>query len=158
MRPLDPEALEKFIHKASAEAQLVEVEVETPTVEAAAEAVGTSPDNIVKSLVFIVAGEAVLVIAGGNERVAVEVLAGELEVQPEQIRLAKPSEVLAATGYPVGAVPPFGHLEKLSALMDAALLDLDEVYAGGGASNYLLRTSPHEILRLSGANVIKLRT
>lgn len=154
---LGPDALNEFIRAVEAEAKLVAVEGETPTVEAAAQAVGTSPGNIVKSLIFVVSGEAVLVIASGVDRVALDVLAGEIGTQRELIRLAKPDEVVEATGYPVGAVPPFGHANNLSAYMDASLLDAEEVYAGGGASNVLLRTSPQEILRLSGANVIQLR-
>jgi prolyl-tRNA editing enzyme YbaK/EbsC (Cys-tRNA(Pro) deacylase) len=41
--------------------------------------------------------------------------------------------------------------------MDAALLELEQVYAGGGAADHLLKVSPREILRLSGAQVINLQ-
>jgi prolyl-tRNA editing enzyme YbaK/EbsC (Cys-tRNA(Pro) deacylase) len=154
---LGPDELIEYIQETGAEASIIPVDVETPTVDAAARAVGTSPENIVKSLIFIAAGKPILVITCGNRRIPVDVLAGEIELSAGDIRLAKPDEVAAETGYSVGAVPPFGHRKQLPAYLDAALLDADEVYAGGGASDHLVRVSPKEILRLSGANVIKLQ-
>jgi prolyl-tRNA editing enzyme YbaK/EbsC (Cys-tRNA(Pro) deacylase) len=147
----------EYIRETGAEASVIPVKVETPTVDAAAQAVGTSPEHIVKSLIFIAAGEPILVIACGNKRVPVNVLAGEMELATNDIRLAKPDEVVAETGYSVGAVPPFGHRKRLPAYMDVALLEAEEVYAGGGASDHLVKVSPEEILRLSGANVIQLQ-
>lgn len=149
--------LSDYIRRTGARARLVPVDVQTPTVEAAARAVGTSPQNIIKSLIFIAAGEPILVIAGGTRRVEIEILAREIRVDRDSIRLAEPQEVLDATGFSVGAVPPFGHIKRLSAYMDAGLLETELVYAGGGASDHLLQTSPSEILRLSGALVIQLQ-
>jgi prolyl-tRNA editing enzyme YbaK/EbsC (Cys-tRNA(Pro) deacylase) len=155
---LGPHELKQYLHKTAAEARLLPVDVETPTVEAAARAVGAEPEKIVKSLIFIVDGEPILVITAGKKRVPLAVLARKTGIAKESIRLAKPREVSASTGYPVGAVPPFGHKAKLAGYMDAALLELDLAYAGGGAADHLLRVSPAEILRLSGADVIELRS
>lgn len=155
---LGPRELKQYLLKTGAEARLLPVDVETPTVDAAARAVGTAPEKIVKSLIFIADDEPILVITAGKKRVPLDALARETGIAKESIRLAKPREVSASTGYPVGAVPPFGHKEKLVAYMDAALLKLDQVYAGGGAADHLLRVSPAEILRLSGADVIDLRS
>jgi prolyl-tRNA editing enzyme YbaK/EbsC (Cys-tRNA(Pro) deacylase) len=154
---LGPESLCEFMQKAGVRGSLVQVQLPTPTVEAAAQAVGTSPENIVKSLLFIADDEPVLVIASGTQRVAVSELALQLQVDEDLVRLAKPKEVLMATGYPVGAVPPFGHVNRLVTYMDVTLLEVEQVYAGGGASNYLLQTTPDEIQQISGANVIKLQ-
>jgi prolyl-tRNA editing enzyme YbaK/EbsC (Cys-tRNA(Pro) deacylase) len=154
---LGPNALEQYILSKGAEANLLAVEVETPTVDAAARAVGTSPEKIVKSLIFIAAGEPFLVITAGKQRVPLDVLASEIGIARQSIRLANPQEVAAATGYTVGAVPPFGHKQRLASYMDAALLELEQVYAGGGAADHLLKVSPREILRLSGAQVIDLQ-
>jgi prolyl-tRNA editing enzyme YbaK/EbsC (Cys-tRNA(Pro) deacylase) len=155
---LGPEDLLKYLEKADAEAELIPVDVETPTVEAAARAVKSSPDSIVKSLIFMAAGRPILVIAGGKQRVPIELLAGQIGQEPDSIRLAKPEEVALETGYDVGAVPPFGHIQQLTAYMDGRLLDVDVVYAGGGAPDHLVKVSPREILRLSAADVIKLQS
>lgn len=154
---LGPEDLLQYLQQAGAEAELIPVDVETPTVEAAARAVHSSPDSIVKSLIFMAAGDPVLVVASGNQRVSIDLLAGQIGLEPDSIRLAKPDEVAAETGYQVGAVPPFGHQHKLRAYMDERLLGADVVYAGGGAPDHLIKVSPREILRLSAAKVIKLQ-
>jgi prolyl-tRNA editing enzyme YbaK/EbsC (Cys-tRNA(Pro) deacylase) len=155
---LGPSALNQYIRETGANAKLILVDVETPTVEMAAQAVGAAPANIVKSLIFIADDQPILVIAGGNQRVSLDMLGREIGVDPESIRLAKPQEVIDETGYPVGAVPPFGHRQRLTAYMDVGLLEADAVYAGGGASDHLVQVSPQEILRLSGANVIKIQS
>jgi prolyl-tRNA editing enzyme YbaK/EbsC (Cys-tRNA(Pro) deacylase) len=85
---LSPASLEEHLEQIGARATLVPVKVETPTVDAAAQAVGTAPENIVKSLIFIAAGEPILVIAAGTKRVQVEKLAIELGIEEQKIRLA----------------------------------------------------------------------
>jgi prolyl-tRNA editing enzyme YbaK/EbsC (Cys-tRNA(Pro) deacylase) len=62
--------------------------------------------------------------------------------------------VLAVTGYPVGAVPPFGYPVPLRTLIDRRVLAQPEVYAGGGALDTLLRIAPDEIARATRAEVV----
>jgi prolyl-tRNA editing enzyme YbaK/EbsC (Cys-tRNA(Pro) deacylase) len=61
--------------------------------------------------------------------------------------------VLELTGYPPGATPPVGHLTPLKVIVDRSVLQEPIVYGGGGGSDVMLRISPHEILRLTGAIV-----
>ncbi len=63
----------------------------------------------------------------------------------------------AATGYPVGAVPPFGHPEPLPTFIDRKVLVLTEAYAGGGAIDTLVKVSPQEIARVTQAEIIDLQ-
>jgi prolyl-tRNA editing enzyme YbaK/EbsC (Cys-tRNA(Pro) deacylase) len=55
------------------------------------------------------------------------------------------------TGYPVGAVPPFGQRQRLPVLIDRRVMAQSEVYAGGGAIDTLLKVTPKEIVRVTGA-------
>jgi prolyl-tRNA editing enzyme YbaK/EbsC (Cys-tRNA(Pro) deacylase) len=43
--------------------------------------------------------------------------------------------VLAATGFPVGGVPPLGHPEPLPTLIDASLSRFETVYAAAGSGD-----------------------
>lgn len=43
-------------------------------------------------------------------------------VPRRSVRLALPAEVVALTGFAVGAVPPFAHATRLRTLVDASLL------------------------------------
>jgi prolyl-tRNA editing enzyme YbaK/EbsC (Cys-tRNA(Pro) deacylase) len=53
-------------------------------------------------------------------------------------------------------MPPFGHHAPLSTLIDQRVLDKNEIYAGGGSDQTLLRISPETILNLTRAKVLDL--
>ncbi len=153
---LDAEHLRRYIAEQGIAAELIELPVPTPTVQAAAQAVGTTAERIVKSLLFVVRGRPLLAIANGPAHVDKRPLAAHFGVGRKQVRLADAETVLALTGYAIGAMPPFGHRQPLPTLMDQGLFTFDEVYAGGGAIDALLRISPQEILRVTGAHVLDL--
>jgi prolyl-tRNA editing enzyme YbaK/EbsC (Cys-tRNA(Pro) deacylase) len=130
----------------------------TPTVETAARAAGTLPEHIVKSVLFLAEGEPVLVVANGPARVDYKRVADYLGITRKKLKLADAETVLAITGFPVGTVPPFGHRARLRTLIDAGVLDLPEVFAGGGAVDALLRIAPAEIVRAAQAETVDVRS
>jgi len=128
----------------------------TPTVDAAAQAVNARPEQIIKSILFIVDGQPVLAIACGLSTIGRRAIADLFGVGKKRVKLATPEVVLEISGYEVGAMPPFGHRQTLRTLIDKRVLDNTEAYAGGGADNALVRLDPHEILRVTGAKVLDL--
>ena len=119
----------------------------TATVGDAARAMGCGESEIAKSLVFVADGDPVLCIASGSHRVDVGRLAEALDVA--EVRQATPDEVRAATGFPVGGVPPFGH--DLPVVFDESLLQHQRVYAAGGDGNSLFEVDPRKLLDCTGA-------
>ncbi len=154
---LDSSDLARFIQRNQILAEVVSLPVETPTVEAAARAVGARPGQIVKSLLFLIQKEPVVAIACGPDPVDRRPLAVHFNVGRKRVKLADAEAVLKITGYPVGAVPPFGHLGSLPTIVDRRVLAWDEVFAGGGAIDALLRLAPSEILRVTQAIQLDLR-
>ena len=132
----------------------------TPTVEVAARVMGTTVDQIVKSVLFIQSGDAelaeraVLVIANGLNRVDYRRVAGCLGISRRRLKLADAETVLALTGQPVGGVAPFGHPQPLRTLIDRRVLEQPEVLAGGGALDALLRITPAEVVRVTHAESV----
>ena len=153
---LDSEDVARWIEAHQVVAEVVHLPTHTPTVELAAQAVGTDPDRIVKSLLFLVEGRPLVVVACGVGRVDQRAIASWFGVGRKRVRLASPAEVLAATGYPIGALPPFGHRQPLPTLIDRRALVHPEVYAGGGSIDALVRLNPADIQRLTGAAVADL--
>lgn len=151
------EDLKKVIQTQGIEGQIHYLSMPTPTVEAAAEAVGTSTYQIVKSLLFTIGEEAVLVISSGPDRVDRKILAAHFGVGRKRVKLADAPTVLSITGYEVGAVPPFGHKQKIDVILDERVLNQSMIYAGGGSVDALLEISPTELLRVTGADVINLQ-
>lgn len=158
MEALTADDLEAWLHRRGIAAEVVRLDVPTATVQAAAEALRVPADHILKTVVFWAGGEPVLVVARGPERVSLRALAGHLGMSRKRIRSARPAEVLAATGYPVGAVPPLGHRQPLRTLIDTRVLALPIAYAGGGAPNALLRIAPATLLEATDAEVVALQT
>jgi prolyl-tRNA editing enzyme YbaK/EbsC (Cys-tRNA(Pro) deacylase) len=143
---------EKVVHAArrlGLDVHVTSLSSPTRTVSEAAGAVGCPVRQIAKSLVFVADGEPVLCVTSGAHRVDTERLAGVLDVA--EIRAASPGEVRAATGYPVGGVPPFGH--DLPVVFDAALLEEDRIYAAGGDGNTLFEVEPQRLVECTEARV-----
>jgi Cys-tRNA(Pro) deacylase len=126
----------------------------TPTVEAAAAALGVKPEQVIKSLLFLVDGSPYLVIVRGTARVNTAKLLEVLGAR--EARLGKRAEVEAITGFPVGGTPPFGHRQTVPVLIDRGVLDLEEIYAGGGADDVMLRLKVSDLLQATGARLINV--
>jgi Cys-tRNA(Pro) deacylase len=153
---LGPADLKAYMQAHGIPGEILHLSVPTPTVEAAAQAVGTNPDHIVKSILFLVDNKPVLAIACGQAYVERRALAAAFGVGRKKVKLASPESVLEATGYHVGAMPPFGHHVSLPTLIDWRVLEFTEIYAGGGDDNTLVRLPPQSILLATQARVIDL--
>jgi Cys-tRNA(Pro) deacylase len=148
--------LTRFIEDNGVRARVVELTVETPSVEAAAQAVGVEHEDIVKSLLFLVDSQPVLAIACGQDKVDRRRLAEAFGVSRKRVELAPAEAVLRLTGYAVGAMPPFGHRQALTTVIDPRVLARRRVYAGGGEINTLLEIDPAEIARITRARTLDL--
>ena len=154
---MTPADLARYIAQQGIDAQLITDIGDTRTVPLAAAALGVSVDQILKTLLFYVKGTPVTVISHGVEPVPARVLADHFGVGKRQIKLARPEQVLAETGYPVGGVPPIGHLNPHPTLMAQSILDYEIVFGGGGDDRTMLRIPVTELLRLLTPELLPMR-
>ena len=110
--------------------------------------------QIAKTLVFLADGDPVLVIASGADRLDEARLARQLGAT---ISRADAEAVRAATGFPIGGVPAVGHPAPLRTVIDAALLEHEEIWSAAGTPNAVYPTTPAELIRLTGAQVVDVR-
>jgi len=120
----------------------------------AAAAVGCDVAQIAKSIVFRAGARAVLVIASGANRVDMAKVATAIG-QP--VKRAEGVWVRDTTGFAIGGVSPVGHLAPPILLLDADLMALDPVWAAAGSPQHVFRTSPTDLLRMTGARVADIR-
>lgn len=132
---------------------VVEHPAGTRTAAEAAAAVGCEVGRIVKSLVFTVDGAPVVALVAGDARLDEARLA---EAAGGRVGRADADVVRAATGYPIGGVPPFGHPTSLPTFVDEALLAHDTVWAAAGTPRHVFEVAPGELLRLSGGRAVPL--
>jgi Cys-tRNA(Pro)/Cys-tRNA(Cys) deacylase len=101
------------------------------SLEQAAEERGQQPDQIIRSILFRLSrGGFVMVLVAGHKQVAWSALRKHLGTS--RISMASEAEVLEVTGYPLGAVSPFGTRQPLRVLMDKGILKDDEISIGSG--------------------------
>ncbi len=154
---LTPGDFARFIAEHGIDAQIVPVEVETPTVPAAAAALGVQVAQIIKTLLFLVRdSNPVVVIVSGDTIVDRRALADRYGVGKKQVKLADPQTVARITGYPVGGVPPFGHVVTAPVFLDKRIRLWDVVYGGGGDDHTLLRVPTVELARITQGEWIDL--
>lgn len=151
-----PADLYAFIVAHGIEAELINGIGETPTVSAAAAALGVAPDQVIKTLLFFVGDRPHTIIAHGVAPVRDRSLAGFFGVGKRQIRLARAEEVVAITGYPAGGVPPFGHVQPTPVLLARSLLAFETVFGGGGDDRTMMKLATAELLRVTQPALIDL--
>ena len=127
----------------------------TKTAADAAAAIGVAVGQIVKSLVFAVDGEIVMAYVSGTNQLDEKKLAAA--AGGAKCSRVDADAVRAATGYPIGGVPPFGHSTQLRVFVDPDLLQYDEVWAAAGTWNDNFAIAPNELVRVSGGVVTDLK-
>jgi prolyl-tRNA editing enzyme YbaK/EbsC (Cys-tRNA(Pro) deacylase) len=150
--------LQAFMDQQGVDGQILSLDAPTPTVKAAAQAVGVEPQQIVKSVLFMVPTEGVMTISCGDQLVERRVIASLYDISRKRVKLAPPEAVLALTGFPVGTVPPFGYRTPLRTLLDPQVLKFDEIFAGGGTHHSLVRLNPQDIVKITKAEILDLHT
>jgi prolyl-tRNA editing enzyme YbaK/EbsC (Cys-tRNA(Pro) deacylase) len=127
----------------------------TRTAEDAARAIGVSVGQIVKSLVFFAADQPVICLVSGPNRLDTARLAAITGVV--EVRRASAEEVREATGFAVGGVPPFGHVNPVTVYCDGDLLGQETVWAAAGTPNAVFAINPQNLVRACGATVTDLK-
>lgn len=126
----------------------------TRTAAEAAAAVGAPVGSIVKSLVFLVDDRPTMALVAGDNRLDEGRLLAA--VGGSVVGRADADAVRAATGYPIGGVPPFGHPAPLPTVVDEDLLRHDVVWAAAGTPRHVFALVPVDLVRLSGGTVAPL--
>jgi len=151
---MDKTDLQTFIDDHYIQATILPLNEHTLTVGDAARALAVDTAQIIKSLIFHIDGNPLLVINNGLARVDRRKLAAHLGVGRKKVKFASPDKAFALTGFIVGSMPPFGHKQKLRTLVDTAVTQLGIIYGGGGDIDAMMRLTSEELLNVSQAEVI----
>jgi len=136
--------------------QVVEMPQTTRTAEDAAQAVGSTVGQIVKSLIFRgkQTGKPILVATSGANRVNEKKLAQRLG---EPIGKADPDFVRERTGFAIGGVPPAGHASPLEVYIDEDLMQFEEIWAAAGTPRAVFKLTPADLLKITGGTVVPVK-
>jgi len=128
----------------------------TRTAEEAAERVGLTLGQIVKSLIFQgkTSGKPILVLTSGANRVdekRIKTYAGE------KIRRADADFVRTVTGYAIGGVPPIAHVQQMETFLDEDLLQYDVIWAAAGTPKAVFELTPDDLQKMTHGKVVRVK-
>ena len=127
----------------------------TKTAQDAATAIGVEVGQIVKSLVFGVDDEIVMALVSGSNQLDEKKLAAA--AGGSKCKRVDADAVRAATGFPIGGVPPLGLATHLRVFIDPDLLQFGEVWAAAGTWNDVFGIEPHKLVEASGGALTDLK-
>ena len=133
-------------HKLGLDIEIKEFQDSTRTAEEAADAVGCTVAQIVKSLLFIVATQPTMVLVSGMNRLDERKLAGLCGVSRKQVKRSNADMARDITGFAIGGVPPFGHPALLPTYVDADLLQFETIWAAAGTPRAVFAITPQELV------------
>jgi Cys-tRNA(Pro)/Cys-tRNA(Cys) deacylase len=120
----------------------------------AAESLGVSPDQVLKTLMTLVDGKPVCAVLASDQEVAMKKLAAA--VGGKSAQMMKPADAERMTGYRVGGVSPFGQKRAVPTVVDQAALGHDRVFVNGGQRGLQVRLSPADLVATLPAKVAPL--
>jgi Cys-tRNA(Pro)/Cys-tRNA(Cys) deacylase len=120
----------------------------------AAEALGESPERVLKTLMALVDGKPVCVILSSDREVSMKKLAAALGGKAAE--MMAPADAERMTGYKIGGISPFGQMRRVPVAIDAQALSHSLVYMNGGQRGLQVRLDPSAATRLLDAVVATL--
>ncbi|MBI4144719.1 hypothetical protein HY493_00740 [Candidatus Woesearchaeota archaeon] len=145
--------LETFLRQHGIDHELKEFPMSVHTVEMAADAAHARIDQFIKTVILIDKNDTLFAsIVRGDDRVSLSRSGFNLKL--DGLRMAKPDEVLARTGYPIGGVPPLGFEARF--VVDVKVKEMPFCWAGGGNDKALVKISPADIIRTTAATVVRI--
>ena len=136
--------------------QVVEMPQTTRTAADAARTVGCEVGPIVKSLIFRgkQSGRPILVATSGANRVDENRLAEQTGETPDK---ADANFVRMTTGYAIGGVPPTGHVQTVTVIIDEDLMQYEEIWAAAGTPRAVFKLTPQDLLKITDGKVSRIK-
>ena len=149
--------LKQEIERLGFRIEVKQMEKSTRTAVQAAEAVGCSTAQIVKSLLF--QGKRThkpyLALVSGVNRVDLKRLEDQVG---EPVTMADPEFVRQVTGFAIGGVPPAGHNQAIATFIDEDLLGHRVLWAAAGTPSSMFAIGAKDLVALTRGQVAKIKS
>jgi len=139
------EAVEEFLKQKEKDIEILTFG-DTSTVAKAAEALGVTPGEIAKSLLFKVKEDFVMILMAGDKRLDNKKFKGIFHAKA---KMPEAEEVSKATGHPVGGVCPFGLKQTIPIYLDYSLQSYLYVFPAAGAPNTAIKLNIDDLFELT---------
>ncbi len=117
------------------------------SVEKVSKTLGVDPDKVLKTMIIYSKGRLYAFLIRGGKELDMETV--RMEIQDEEARLAKPSEMREGIGMGPGEVSPLHpNLEGIEVFLDVDSTIYNEVIVGGGTKYHVFEVSLDDLVRL----------
>lgn len=126
------ERVRDYLKNFNLDSKIMEFSVSSATVADAANAVGTEPAKIAKSLSFLVENAPIIIVCAGDTKIDNSKFKQVFHVKSKMIDFDNVEEL---TGHRVGSVCPFAIKENVKVYFDESLKRFDVLYPAAGSSS-----------------------
>ncbi len=138
----------EFFEAAGVAKEIRRFDESTHNSELAARSLGVEVGQIAKTILLMADVHPVVVVISGDRRVDMKKV--RALGHGKRVRLAGPDDVVAHTGFAVGAVPPVALPQGIPLYLDGSLRRYDIIYPAAGETNNMFATTPGELAALTG--------
>ena len=138
--------VKKYFENTELEGKVLEFPTSSATVELAADAVGTEPDRIAKTMAFLLGDEAIVIVVSGLSRIDNKKFKAQFHTKAKMIPFAAVEEYL---GHPPGGVCPFALKEGVKVYLDVSLRAHETVFPAAGSENSAIETTIDQLERFT---------
>ncbi|WP_321823181.1 YbaK/EbsC family protein [Pyramidobacter piscolens] len=140
----DPvEKVQKALDELHYDGRIIHSDATIFTVDDASKAIGVTPGEILKSLIFMIDGQPWLVLMSGPNKAH----SGKIKrlSKGHHVTMASPDYVFENFGFRIGGVPPVGYPQALPALLDEDLWNYAIVWAAAGTDHAFFPVAPETL-------------
>lgn len=143
------QAVREYLKQWNRENDIVELKQSSATVELAANAIGTEPARIAKTITFANKERCILIVTTGDKKIDNHKFKQEFGIKANMLR---EKEVISLTGYEIGGVCPFAlDYSKIDVYLDISLREFETIFPAAGSSNSMIELTPEELKLYSHA-------
>lgn len=144
------EKVREYFKQYNREEDILEMESSTATVELAAQALGTAPARIAKSLSFQYGESAMIIVVAGDAKIDNKKFKNEFGFKAKML---SPEDAIRFTGHAVGGVCPFALPNDVKVFLDESMKRFETMFPACGSSNSAIELTLEELEKYS--NTIK---
>ncbi len=141
------ELVRAYFRSYGIENRIQELDHSSATVALAAEALGTEPCRIAKTLSFLAGGSPILIVAAGDARID---NAKYKAFFGAKAKMLSPEEAVELVGHAVGGVCPFAVKPGVTVYLDQSLRRFSTVFPACGSANSAIELTIPELEQYSG--------
>lgn len=144
------EKVREYFKQYNREGDILEMDSSTATVELAAQALGTAPARIAKSLSFQDNESAMIIVVAGDAKIDNKKFKSEFGFKAKML---SPEDAIRFTGHAVGGVCPFALPKDVKVFLDESMKRFETMFPACGSSNSAIELTLEELEKYS--NIIK---